>query len=195
MKKIFIAAFLALIAINSFSQDLSFEFKEQIKSYGLNFEMPPGYKIKEVIENKDLQYSFAIINSDGSMEVRYSLFPIKNYLLEHEKSKTQKNVIMTDPNIMYKGLMVTNGMNMTNGKMPSIGDFHVSAVKKEFNADYGGVVFLEFNCEFGKGYKYGQFICLHKENITDVIVTFMSNDRYKHSNLMEIPFHALTFKN
>ncbi|MCW1148532.1 hypothetical protein [Flavobacterium lacisediminis] len=28
----------------------------------------------------------------------------------------------------------------------------------------------------------------------DVIITFMSNDRYKHSDLMEIPFHALTYK-
>ena len=128
------------------------------------------------------------------MEVRYSLFPMKQMLANYEKSKNNPNEIMVNPNNIYVGIMSTNGLNMTGGKMVEIGDFPSKAVKKEFNADYGGNGFFEFNCEFGKGYKFGQFVCLHKENVADVIITFMSNDRNTHSDLMDIPFHALTFK-
>jgi len=195
MKKILAITFLTFFAINTYCQTLTLEeFQKQAAKSGLQFKMPSGYKIKEIKENRDLQYSFAIINSEGTMEVRYSLFPMQQMLEEYEKSKKDPNVIMINPNKLYVGLMTANGMNMTNGIMPNIGDFPTEAVKKEFNADYGGNSFFEFNCEFGKGYKYGQFVCLHKENVADVIITFMSNDRYTHSDLMNIPFHSLTFK-
>ncbi|MES2574699.1 MAG: hypothetical protein V4572_07135 [Bacteroidota bacterium] len=195
MKKIFITVFLTLLGLNSFSQNLTVEeFQKDAELAGLKFEMPIGYKITEVKKNRDLQYSFAIINEDGSMEVRYSLFPMKENLAEYEKSKDDKNVIMINPNAMYTSLMVANGMNMTNGKMPEIKNFNTNSVKKEFNADYGGVTTFDFNCEFGKGYKIGQFVCLHKENVADVIITFLSNDINKHYELFKIPFHSLTFK-
>ncbi len=195
MKKIVSITFITFFAISTYCQTLTLEeFQKQAAESGMQFKMPPGYKIKEVKKNRDLQYSFAIINSEETMEVRYSLFPMKQMLGEYEKSKNHPNVVMINPNNVYVGLMTANGMNMTNGTMPDIGDFPPKAVKKEFNADYGGNSFFEFNCEFGKGYKYGQFVCLHKENVADVIITFMSNDRYTHSDLMDIPFHSLTFK-
>lgn len=186
--------FLIFLTINSYSQALSLEeFQKQARISGLWFEMPIGYKIKEVKENRDLQYSFAIINIEETMEVRYSLFPMKEMLKEYEESKNNPNIVMVNPNNIYTSLMVANGMNMTNGKFLDIIDFPKVAVQKEFNADYGGNTFFEFNCEFGKGYKYGQFVCLHKENTADVIITFMSNDGKTHHDLMMIPFHALTF--
>ncbi len=195
MKRISIFTFLTFFAINSYCQTLTLkEFQKEAALSGLQFNMPSGYKIKEIKDNGDLQYSFAIINSEGTMEVRYSIFPMKEMLNEYEKSKKDPNVTMVNPNNIHIGIMNANGLNMTGGKMVDIGDFPSQAVKKEFNADYGGNGFFEFNCEFGKGYKYGQFVCLHKENVADVIITFMSNDKNTHSDLMDIPFHALTFK-
>ena len=195
MRKIFIVAFLTFCTINSFCQTLTLEeFKKEAELSGLHFEMPIGYTIKAVKENGDLQYSFAIINSERTMEVRYSLFPMKEMLAEYEKSKKTPNAVMINPNKLHNAIMSANGLNMTSGKDVNIGDFPPQAVKEEFNADYGGSSFFEFNCEFGKGYKYGQCVCLHKENVADVLITFMSNDKGTHSDLMEIPFHSLTFK-
>lgn len=68
------------------------------------------------------------------------------------------------------------------------------AVREEFNADDGGSSFFRFNCEFGKNYKYGQMVYLHKDNVADVIITYMSNDASTHSDLMMESFHALKFK-
>ncbi|MBS1951267.1 MAG: hypothetical protein JST37_09725 [Bacteroidetes bacterium] len=170
------------------------QFTDYIDSVGLKFKMPDNYKETDIIENGDLYYVFAIKNKNADFEVRYSIWPMKPKLKEFEKCKTQPGCSMIDPNRMFKGIAEANVLNMTAGKGANIGGFGKEAVKGEFNADIGGTAFFELNCAFGKGYKYGQMVVLHKDNTADVIITFMSNDKDKHSELMFEPFHALTFK-
>lgn len=170
------------------------EFENLCDSSGLKFNMPAGYKIIDIKENRDLGYSFAVINADSTMEIRYTIWSLKSALEQYEKSLKDSNSMMIPPNNIYKGRIQANVLNMTGGQMYDIGAFPPQAVKKEFNADNGGSCFFEFNCEFGKGYKYGQFMYLHKDNVADVIVTFMSNNKETHSDLMMIGFHSLIFK-
>lgn len=170
------------------------EFSEMIDSIGLKFKMPENYNEAAVIDNGDLFYSFAMKNKNADFEVRYSIWSIKPQLTEYEKCKTTPGCTMVHPNKMFKGIAEANILNMTAGKGADIGGFPKDAVKSEFNADIGGSSFFEFNCDFGKGYKYGQMVVLHKDDIADVIITFMSNDKSKHSDLMLESFHSLTFK-
>ena len=170
------------------------KFQKEIDPIGLVFEMPKEYHPTLVKENGDLYYSFAIINKDSTMEVRYSIFPIKDRLKEYEKSLKDPSITMIHPNKMYTGIIEANMLNMTAGKTYEIGPFPKTAVKKEFNADEGGSCFFEFNCEFGKGYKYGHFVFLHKDDVADVIITYLDNNKDIHNDLMFIPFHALKFK-
>ena len=170
------------------------EFETICDSSGLQFTMPEGYKIIDVKENRDLGYSFALINSDSTMEIRYTIWSLKPALEQYEESLKDSNSIMIPPNNIYKGRIQANVLNMTGGQKYDIGPFPPQAVKKEFNADAGGSCFFEFNCEFGKGYNYGQFMYLHKDDTADVIVTFMSNNKETHSDLMMVGFHSLKFK-
>ena len=197
MKKILIAFNLLIILIGiSYGQNqlTTTEFKSLCDSSGLKFNMPDGYKLIDVKENRDLDYSFAIINSDSTMEIRYTIWSLKPVLIQYEESLSDNNSMIIPPNNIYKGRIQANILNMTGGQMYDIGPFPPQAVKKEFNADTGGSCFFEFNCEFGEGYKYGQFMYLHKDDIADVIVTFMSNNKEIHSDLMMIGFHSLIFK-
>jgi len=196
MKKII--SILTLILFFSFSygqNQLTLpEFETLCNSSGLQFTMPEGYKITDVKENHDLGYSFAVMNADSTMEIRYTIWSLKPALEQYEESLKDSNSMMISPNNMYKGSIQANMLNMTGGQKYDIGSFPPQAVKKEFNADTGGSCFFEFNCEFGKGYKYGQFMYLHKNDIADVIVTFMSNNKETHSNLMMAGFYSLKFK-
>ena len=170
------------------------EFEQHIDTLGLQFEMPKGYKEVVVKSNRDLYYGFAIKNKKDDFEVRYSIWSLKNDLVEYERCKADPNCMSIHPNSVYKGRAQANVLNMTAGESMNYGDFPPQAVKKEFNADAGGSSFFQFNCKFGEGYKYGQMVVLHKDNVADVIITYLSNDKDKHSDLMEIPFHSLTFK-
>ena len=170
------------------------EFQEYIDTIGLTFTMPAGFKEIAVKENNDLWYSFAIKDKDADFEVRYTVWSLKPTCAEYEKCKLDTNCTMVNPNVIYKGRIQANVLNMSGGQDYEIGPFPTQAVKKEFNADAGGSSFFEFNCGFGKGYKYGQMVYLHKDKVADVIITYMSNDRKTHSDHMLKAFHALTFK-
>jgi hypothetical protein len=171
------------------------EFKKFIDTIGLKFEMPTGYKETYVKENSDLYYYFAIKDKKADFEVRYSVWSLKPDLEAYKKCKQDStNCTMVHPNIFYTGRIRSNVLNMTGGQEWNIGAFPPQAVKEEFNADIGGSLFFEFHCGFGTGYKYGQMVYLHKDNVADVIITFMSNDKTKHSDLMEKSFHSLTYK-
>jgi hypothetical protein len=165
-----------------------------IDSLGLTFEMPLEYTETFVKENKDLWYSFAIKDNKEDFEVRYTIWSLKPSIDVYNKCKLDTNCLMISPNAIYKGRIQSNVLNMTGGQDWNIGPFPPKAVKKEFNADDGGSSFFEFNCGFGKGYKYGQMVYLHKDNVADVIITYMSNDKTKHSALMDKAFHSLRFK-
>ena len=193
MKTRFLAIVLSFFALAVHSQTLTLKtFTEDAAKLGLRFVMPSGYHIKETLSNRDLQYSFAIINSDSTMEVRYSFFPLKPLLKKYALAKKAKK-IMINPDSIYLGLMKANSMSMTNGIIPDVNEVP-SEIANGFNADYVGTHSFEFMCEFGKGYIYGQFLCLHKKSVADVIITFMSNDIKTHADLMAIPYYALTFK-
>lgn len=170
------------------------EFKKYIDTIGLKFEMPDGYKETDVYENNDLWFCFAIKDKKEDFEVRYSIWSLKPAIEDYKKCKLDTNCLMIDPNVIYAGRIQANVLNMTGGQNWDIGPFPEQAVKKEFNADLGGSSFFEFNCEFGKGFKYGQMVYLHKENVADVIITYMSNNKDTHSDFMYKSFHALTFK-
>jgi len=191
MKKIFLlAAFTIIATAFTFRGDDKIvtvsEFEKIADSAGLLFEMPVGYKECVIKSNFDLPYQFAIKNEEADFEVRYSVWPMTS-LLENTNTKQ-------DPNSMHKILFITTVMNMTGGTGAKINPFPINALKETFNADDGSVSFFEFNSEFGKGYKYGQMVCLHKNNTTNVIITFLSNDKQKHSELVLKAFHTLKFK-
>jgi hypothetical protein len=127
--------------------------------------------------------------------VRYSIWSLKPTLEEYRKCKLDSaHCMMIDPNKIYSGRAISNVANMTSGASMEFDPFPPDAVKREFNGDKGGSAFFVFKCEFGKGYKYGQMVVLHKDDVADVIITYMSNDKQKHPNLMMGPFHSLVFK-
>ena len=171
------------------------EFEKHIDSLGINFKMPKGYKEVATKQNKDLFYIFAIKNEKEDFEVRYSIQPIaEKELKKYQECEKDPNCHSLDPNFYYKSWAMANISNMTGLKKHGYGKFPEASVRKEFNADAGLTQFFEVDSQFGKGYKYGQMVVLHKDNVADVIITYLSNNKEKHSSLMHTPFYSLTFK-
>ena len=195
---------LLLFSFSAFSQTVSVEeFKKITDSSGLKFEMPKEYKVTKIIKNRDLDYSFAMINADSTMEVRYSIFTLKSRLKEYNdyQSSTNKTSdgmtnVMSDPNKLYWALTLSTMSNLTNGNPRQGIDYNKDAVKEEFNADFGTTVMFKLDCEYGKGYAAANLITLHKDNVADVLIVILTNIKNsdKYYSEMLIPFHSLTYK-
>ncbi len=87
MKRIISLITLVLfIVIGQAQSQLSLEeFNSFCDDSGLQFTMPEGYKIQEVKDNPDLGYSFAVINADATMEIRYTIWPLEKMNLNNMK--------------------------------------------------------------------------------------------------------------
>lgn len=170
------------------------EFENFCDSSGLIFELPEGYHKTAVKENNDLWYAFAVTNEDSTLEIRYTIWSLQPSLEQYDESLKDSNSFMIPPNNIYKGRVQANVLNMTGGKMYEIQAFPTEAVQEEYHADAGGSSLFEFDCDFGKGYRFGQSLYLHKDDVADVIVTFMSNDLEAHSEMLNTAFYSLKFK-
>ena len=176
------------------------EFKTFADKVGLKFTMPSNYKETYVKETGDLLYQFAMKGKKADIEVRYSVWDLKPMKEQFEQYQLDTSVVMAIPsvNFIYIGLIQANVLNMTQGKyseiVPEIVPYPSEAVQNDFNTDTGGFAFFEFNCNFGTGYKYGQMIYVHKDDVADVIITIMFNNLKTFEKYMPEVFGTLTFK-
>lgn len=200
MNKIKLLFFTLLLVGNAFSQsesqmEVMKKFKEKLDATDLIFQMPKGYHFAEIKENKDMSYDYAIFNPDSTMEIRYTVWSLKEAVVAYnDKIKKNPKEKLIHPNAMYKAMVQASMVKLSGGINYEIKEFPKESVEAEFLADAGGSCFFSGNSEFMKGYQYGQFLFLHRDNVADIIVTFLSNDKEKHSELMKIPFRSVGFK-
>ena len=192
MSRVLFALAILVITNFSFAQESETlrEFKKDLTLYALNFEKPEGYVETEVIDNHDLAYSYALLHEDVKLEIRYTLFSIKNMIEQNKKS----GGVSVDPNKMYQALVTTNQLNLSGGNEYQVTRFDSEAVKEEFNADAGATTFFPLNSKFGEGYKNCMMVVLHKKDIADAFILFLFDDPEVFQNNAMDAFHALTFE-
>jgi len=161
----------------------------------LTFVAPENYTQTEPMENYQMNWEFAFKHPKKKFEVRYAIRPLDEMVKEYEEFQKNKKEgdVMIDPNEVSKTLFITTLMNISNGNILSSVVFDADAVKAEFNADWGATAFLETNETFGKGYKYCCAMMIHKDNIGDAYIFFMSNNKDMILKEMQEVFHNLTF--
>lgn len=182
--------------MTTIAQD-SLIFDKLLSENHLVFEKPEKFAETEIFENGDLYYNYALKYELDSFEVRYTIFPLHSLLEDYKKSLDDPKTTTLDPNKYHKSMFMANILNVSQSgmeNMPGITDFPKEAVKKEFGADYGGTSFFTANSEFGKDYKYCMMIVIHKKDIADVYISFLSNNQEKFEEYMLIAFHSIKFK-
>jgi hypothetical protein len=170
------------------------QFQQEIDSLGLTFKMPDNYHLVPIKTNTEMWYGFAIKHNTEDFEVRYSYWSLKPLFEAYNKCKLDTSCKMENPDRTYRLRAEENIMKITNGKSQMMAKFPELELKNTFNADKGAFCFFSINNDFGKGYTVAQAMVLHKDGVADVIVTFLSNDRARHEELLNGPFEALKFK-
>lgn len=170
------------------------EFAKHADSMGLVFTMPEGFRSVPTKENPNLWYDFAIMSEDSAFEVRYTIWPLQEALQSYQECLKDTSCLMVHPNKFFQGRAQTNVLNMTSGAGGNTQSFPADAVKEEFNADAGGSAMFEFDCVFGEGYTYGQAVILHKDDVADLLITFMSKDIKEHQKYFLPCFYTLMFQ-
>ena len=172
-------------------------FTAQLTRAQMTFTLPEGYTEVPLVKNSQMNYEFALKYPGKNFEVRYAIRPMDTLLLQFaasEKSKKPGDVNIS-PNKLYGALYQATVLNIAGtGVLPQISAFDKTAVKNEFNADWGATSVCVPGGAFGKGYKYCLAIAIHKDNIGDAYCFYLGDNQQDMQSLIEPIFHALKFK-
>ena len=199
MKKLtYTLASFAFLILTAFSlASLPKDFKKALERAKLTFTPTDGLIEVKTIPNDQVGYDYAIKYKDKDFEVRYLIMPLDSMVLEYNKSKGDTTKQVLEPNKLFHSMFLVTAMNAgmgANSGMPDINAFNSDAVKSEFNADEGGTVFINAGKEFGQDYNYCMIVGIHKDNIGDAYIFYLSKTKDGFTDLLKPAFHSLRFK-
>lgn len=170
-------------------------FDNLLQRSALSFIQPPGFDSIGITENSAMEYEYALKHRSKNFEVRYAIRPLDTLLQQYQDKEQNKQPgdINLNPNNLYATLLKTTTLNISNDYLPEMVVFDKAAVKEEFNADWGGTTYVEVGKEFGKGYKYCMIVAIHKDNVADAYLFFLSDNADNFNDIMLDAFHSLKF--
>ena len=172
------------------------QFSELLTRSDLIFTQPENFTSVEIVDQNNMQYEYALKHNSKNFEVRYAIRPLDELLKTYEKKEKNKKEgdINIHPNKLYKTLLQSTTMNISGGYLPEMVVFDSLAVRQEFNADWGATTYVEVGNAFGANYKYCITVAIHKNNVADAYLFFLSDNTENFDDIMLTAFHSLKFK-
>lgn len=189
---------LLFVALSSFASDNHppKDFTDLLERAGMMFQMPQGLIECATIENRQMNYEFALKHQNKKFEVRYAIRPLSQLIRDYkEKEKSKKpGEIVINPNTFYNSLFQATVLNISGGVLPKFSIFDKASVKNDFNADWGATTFVKVGKEFGQEYNYCMVVTIHKDDLGDAYIFYMADNIDVAIELAESAFFSLKFK-
>ncbi|EPG74366.1 hypothetical protein LEP1GSC058_2828 [Leptospira fainei serovar Hurstbridge str. BUT 6] len=192
MKKLSIILFLAISSVadcqsleKTRTRELAENFKELLRERKVLIRqiVPPKFSPVPVDPEVLFRYDYALKSVEAGIEIRYTIYSIPAYLkkLAEFKKNNPDAVIAPPKKNDYIPEFIMNLQNLagTPENIFSSKPFPENAVKDEFGADWGSNSYLELNPTYDKNYKYCSLVVIHKDNVADVYIFYLSKDKDK----------------
>lgn len=187
---------LLFLGLASFQENkLPKTFTKLLDRGKMTFSKPFGLTEVATIDNDQMNYEYALKYPDKNFEVRYAIRPLDIFMKEYQESIKNKKEgeSILHPNKYYSPSLQATVLNISGGQLPNISQFDKEAVKNEFNADWGATTFVTVGEEFGQSYKYCVVVAIHKDDIGDAYIFFLSDTKVDFEKNMQTAFHSLRF--
>lgn len=209
MKKKLMFVFVLFVSINVTAQNhskLSSQFQEKLNEAKMTFIKPDGTTELPVVSNSEMHYDYALKFDDKNIEVRYSIWPIKKAMFDtyNNRQKSAGDSIL-EPNKFYKQIAIYAFSKISGGKLnPNqviLHPFSSAVIKKEANADAGGMFMGPVDNVFSSKYTFGFYNVIHKDNAGDGFILYLFENQdalfkeYRSITGNSDLFNALKFSN
>ena len=135
-----------------YCDDIPKEFQELLDRGKLTFEPPSNMKLTKVTKDTLMRYDIAYKDSKNNFEIRINIMPLDS----SDKVKENLDILSLAKQGSYEA---------------------VDARPELFNSDKAGVAEFEFNELYGKAYKYGSILFIHKEKCADVYIFYLGVEK------------------
>ncbi|WP_061216359.1 MULTISPECIES: hypothetical protein [Leptospira] len=193
MKKLFVLVFISILVFTDCvylekrrSRELVDNFQEVLKDSKVLIRqiVPPSFKPVPINRKVFFRYDYALISEVEGIEIRYTIHSIPARLKAFEELKRNRpDAILVPPKKDdYLTHFFVNLQNLTGSNPENIyhlKDFPKKSVKTEFGADWGNISYLGLNPDYDKDYQFCELVVLHKDDVADVYIMYLSKDREK----------------
>jgi hypothetical protein len=168
---------------------------------GIKFTRPANSKEVPVIKNDELNYQYALKDTVTHIEIRYSIFPLQQLVNEYNGPHPDTGMSRVDPNFLHTNYLLAvafkvqgKEMSLDATGMPELHELPHATVDLEFNADWGAEVNVQPCDEFAQKYKYCTIFEMHKDNIADVFIMYLYDNKDTFEEAVKPDFHSMAYK-
>jgi len=154
----------------SASQPLT--FAELLEEAGMEYTLPPGFEEVPVEYNEVLPYQYRVRSSDGTVEIRYTIFPLNRVEIDYDdphSSAPEPDHLFT---LLFPGILTEiSGWGHYKSK-----DYPPDEALRLFRADWAAVAALEVIPEYSPDYRQALVVAMHRNGHADAYQIFLGND-------------------
>ena len=165
------------------------EFFKLLEKNGIIFTLAKDFEEIKLVANSGSPNHYAIKNKNADFELRIYVESLSD-LKKQFQTKGIKDVSI---NNMFENGFLSSLDNISQAQ-PQFLVYDAKAVITKFNGDIGLLSHFDFqtNSKYGKGYKYGTFMVIHKDDVADFYLSFLYNDN--NSTVFRLAEKTLRFK-
>ena len=181
-KIILLVLFLVASCFTAQAQALSFD--SLLKESKLIYTQPDGFI--ELKSNKETKH---IKSKD--LEIRYSINPISRVNIEYQDPHNAAPM----PNDLFEMLFRQKIEQLAHPKNYNIEQqqVHVEVAQEQFNAGWASIAVFNTNPKFFPKYQFAMLVAIHKNDLADAYILFLTNNLVKSKALINKAMSSLKF--
>jgi len=177
MRHLALALLLAFMPVMAQSQEADapkgpVTFAELLEEAGMEYTLPPGFEEAPVEYNEILPYQYRVRSTDGTVEIRYTIFPLNRVEIEYDdphSSAPEPDHLFT---LLFPGILTEiSGWGHYKSK-----DYPPDEALRLFRADWAAVAALEVIPEYSPEYRQALVVAMHRNGYADAYQVYLGND-------------------
>jgi hypothetical protein len=154
-----------------------------VENGGLQYVKPSSAKDVKVVQNADLNYHYAVRDTVDNIEIRYIVYPLQEAINQYNGPHSDSGVGKIDPNFLHTNFLLSCAFKVegkafsADGQFPEIKELSHATADIKYNADWVGIADVQPCDEFGQQYKFCTICALHKDNLADVFIFYLYNNK------------------
>ena len=136
------------------------------------FRVPEGFHGAEPGADPLFSYERALINGDGTLEIRYAVRPLARIVVDYQDPHSAT----PDPNHMFPLMFQSVVGLLSNGRHTPSREYPREEARDRFNADWAAAAVFDVSTGLDTDHQQALVIAMHKSKLADAYVIYLFDD-------------------
>lgn len=169
---------------------LSAQFGALLDEAELQFNRPEGFVDGPPGSNPILDYERALRSSDGLLEVRLAVRPIKRLQIDYD----DPHGAVPDPNHIFPLVFESLASRLAGGRHSPSNEYPPDQARAKFNADWAAAAVFDTVDDFDTPFKQGLLVAIHRNGVSDAYLVFLFDNYAAAKARLNAAMSTLMFK-